>query len=155
TTDGSGNSIGVGYATIQISSGNLIPAGVAVLGYRINGTLVSEVGVPVSPLIASGRIYAEIRGQIETGIAIANPSNQPATISFSFTDSSGVDFGWSNFVLAPYGQISRFLDQDPFNSGSNIQGTFSFSSNVPISVIALREVNNERGEFLMSSLPVA
>ena len=88
-------------------------------------------------------------------MAIANPSNQPATISFYFTNSAGTDSHEGTIVLPAYGQISKFLDQEPFNGGDNIQGTFSFSSSVPISVIALRGLLNERNEFLMSSLPVA
>src|SRR5262245_52983343 len=154
STDGSPSNVGVGYATIQINSGNVVPAGIAVLGFRINGTLVSEVGVPVSPLLVTGRIYTEVMGQINSGVAIANPSNRTATISFFFTDNSGVDFGAGVIVIPPYGQISTFLDEDPFNSGSNVQGSFSFSSDVPISVIALRGLINERGDFLMSTLPV-
>ena len=48
--------------------------------------------MPASGLLTSGRIYAEISGAINTGVAIANPANQTATITFFFTDSSG-DFG--------------------------------------------------------------
>src|SRR5262249_52664806 len=45
---------------------------------------------------------------------------------------------------------------DPaFNSVSNFQGTFTFSSSVPVAVIALRGFTNQRSEFLMSTLPVA
>ena len=152
TTDGSGVNVGVGYATIQ--AGTSIPAGVAILEFRINGTLVSEVGVPVSPVIQTGRIYAEVSGSVNTGVAIANPSNKPATLSFSFTNSAGTDFAEGSVLIPPYGQISKFLDQEPFNGGGNIQGTFSFISDVPVSAIALRGLLNERGDFLMSSLPV-
>jgi hypothetical protein len=148
STDGSPSNLGVGYATIQINSGNVVAAGIAVLGFRTNGTLVSEVGVPISPLLITGRIYTEVIGQINTGVAIANPSNRTATISFFFTDKSGVDFGAGVIVIPPYGQISKFLDQDPFNSGGNVQGSLSFSSDVPISVIAIRGLINERGDFL-------
>jgi len=153
-TEGAGGSVGVGYATLQIMSGTVVPSGVAILGYRTRGVLVSEVGVPVSPLLLSGRIYVEVNGPVNTGVAIANPSNQDATISFSFTDETGADFGSGSTVIPAYGQISRFLDQEPFRGGSNIRGAFSFSSSTPVSVIALRGLINERQEFLMGSLPV-
>src|SRR5207248_5056746 len=39
-------------------------------------------------------------------------------------------------------------------SGSTFEGTFSYSSNVPVSAMAIRGVSNERGDFLMSTLPV-
>ena len=53
--------------------------------------MVSEAAVPATRLIQSGRIYAEIGGGVNTGLAIANPNNQAATISFYFTDATGKD----------------------------------------------------------------
>jgi hypothetical protein len=47
------------------------------------------------------------------------------------------------------------LNEAPFNGRSSLTGTFSFSSNIPISVVALRGRINERSEFLMTTLPVA
>jgi len=104
-------------------------------------------------LITSGRIYAELSGTIKTGIAIANPSNQTATITFFFTDSSG-NFGSNVTTITPNGQIASFLDQAPFSAGSSLIGTFTFSSNIPVAVVALRGRINERGEFLVTTLPL-
>ena len=153
-TDGSGSNITVGYAAIQPSAGNTTPTGVAIFGYRPAGILVTEAGVPASTPIRSGRIYAEVAGAVDTGLAIANPNNQTANISFYFTDGSGATFGSGTTTLPANGQIARFLDQAPFNSGSNIQGTFTFSSDLPVAVIALRGLTNERSDFLISTLPV-
>src|SRR5437870_3209782 len=50
--------------------------------------------------------------------------------------------------------MSKFLNESPFNGGISIQGTFSFSSSVPVGVIAIRRFTNERGEFLITTLPV-
>ena len=49
--------------------------------------------------------------------------------------------------------ISKFLDQPPFNGGSAVRGTFTFTSSVPIATVALRGFIDEAGEFLMT-LPV-
>ena len=65
------------------------PSGVAIFGFRPNGVLVSEAGVPASPKIRAGRIHAEVNTAVNTGVAIANPNDQSATISFYFTDSDG------------------------------------------------------------------
>ena len=40
-------------------------------------------------------------------------------------------------------------------AGSSVNGTFSFSSNVPVAVVALRGFTNERSEFLITTLPVS
>jgi len=155
-TDGSGG-LRVGYARIQPDSGQTTPAGVAIFGGRTGNTLVSETGVPATPALTTGRIYAEIAGAVNTGFAIVNPSSSTATINFVYTNTSGTDVFSGSANLAANSQITRFLSEDPFRivpPVSTFQGTFSFTSSVPIGVIALRSYINERGDFLMSTLPV-
>lgn len=154
TTDGSGDQT-AGYSRIQADTGSTTPTGVAIFGLRQNNVVVTEAGVPASPLITAGRIYAEVNGPVNTGLAIANPNSQAAVINFHFTDSAGNDFASSATTIAANQQVARFLNQDPFNGGAVVQGTFSFSSNVPVSVVALRGLINERGEFLITTLPLS
>jgi Matrixin/IPT/TIG domain len=153
-TDGSGSTTSTGFATIQPDSGNSTPSGIAMFGYRVNGILVSEAGVPAAPALQSGRIYAEVGPIVNTGVAIANPNSTPAAVMFHFTDSSGADSGAGMITVPANGHIARFLNEDPINGSSNFKGTFSFTSNVAVGVIALRRLNNERGEALLSTLPV-
>jgi hypothetical protein len=131
------------------------------LGFRQNDILASEAGVAAFSLIQSGRVYAEIGGPVNTGLAIANPNSQPATVSFYFVlHDDGDIFARGSTTITPNGQVSKFLNESPFNgpspSGPLVawHGTFTFSSSVPIAVIALRGFTNERGEFLMTTLPV-
>ncbi len=153
STDGTG-ALGVGYARISATTGTA-PAGVEIFGYRANNVLVGETGVPASPLIASGRIYAEVGGAVNTGLAIANPGTSTATINFFFTNASGADFGSGSTTIPAGGQLAKFLNETPFSGGSNVQGTFSFTSTLPVSVIALRGFTNEvRNDFLITTLPV-
>ena len=148
------SALSVGYAQIQPDSGKTTPAGVAIFGLRQNGTLVTEAGVPVSPLVQQGRIYYETAGSVETGLAIANPNNQSATINYFFTNQSG-DFGSGTKTLDANTQISGFLDQAPYNGGPCVGCSFTFNSSIPVSAVALRGFNNERKEFLITTLPVA
>jgi len=155
-TDGSGG-LRVGYARIQPDSGQTTPAGVAIFGGRTGNTLVSETGVPAAPALTTGRIYAEIAGAVNTGFAIVNPSSSTATVNFLYTNTAGADVGAGSTTIAANSQVTRFLSEAPFNTlgpGATFQGTFSFTSNVPIGVIALRSYINERGDFLISTLPV-
>jgi hypothetical protein len=157
-TDGNGNQT-VGYSLIQPDNGNTAPAGVAIFGFRQNNVLVTEAGVPASPLFTNARIYAEVSGPVNTGVAFANPTNQTANISFRFTDLQGNDFGAGSLTLDANQQIATFLNQDPFNvlaGKSSFQGTFSFTSDIGISVIALRGFSNERtpSDFIITTLPV-
>jgi hypothetical protein len=144
----------VGYARIsEDSTGSL--AGLAIFGFTQNKVLVGEVGVPAIPLFASGRIYAEHTATVNTGLAIANPNDSPASILFFFTDDSGRNFGDGTTTIAPNGQIARFLNESPFNGSGFSAATFTFLSSIPVSAIGLRGFTNERSEFLLTSLPVA
>ena len=155
TMSTAGQSIRVGSAEVSGKSGGVAPSGLAIFGFRQNGALISEAGVSAAAPLVEGRIYAEIAGSVNTGLAIANPNEVEATISFNFSDAGGKDYGQGSFKLPPHGQISRFLDQAPFNGTHPTNGTLSFTSSVPVSAIALRGFTNERSEFLVTTLPVA
>ena len=148
--------IQTGYATVRADQGSSTPAGVAIYGYRPGNYLVSETAVPATLAARSGRLYAEMNAVVSTGIAIANPSTQPATIDFYYTDSAGADAGSGSIILAPNTQFAKFIDQAPLKrfSASTFEGTFSYSSNVPVAAMAIRGFLNERGDFLTSTLPV-
>jgi hypothetical protein len=87
-------------------------------------------------------------------VALVNPGTEPAPISFFFTDESGRDFGAGAVNIPARGLVGRFLNEPPFNSGP-IRGRCTFTSPVPISAVALRGFTNERGEFLITTLPVS
>ena len=128
--------------------------GVSMIGLRTNGVLVTEGGVPASPAVPSGRIYAEVHNTVNTGLALSNSSGLDATISYYFTDAAGTDFGSGSFRLLAYHQIAAFLNQAPFNLSVDLQGTFTFTSTVPVGALALRGIFNERSEFVFTTLPV-
>ena len=117
--------------------------------------LVSEAGVPATSPALRGRIYAYVSGTVNTGIALANPNDSQATVSFFFTNSNGTDSGNGSLTIPAHGQIAHFLNEAPFNAPQSTSGTFSFSSDVPVSAIAIRGLTNERSEFLVTTLPVA
>ena len=153
STGGTPVNTGIGYASIQ--STDTAPAGVSIFSVRRGNVLVTEAAVPSSAPIPAGRFYAEVAGRVKTGVAIVNPSNQPAQISFYFTDAGGRSFGFNNISIPPKGLVGRFLDESPFNSGSFGRGTFTFVSSVPVGVLALCEYRNERNEYLITTLPVS
>ena len=155
TSQGASPELRVGYGQVETDAGMTPPAGLAIFSSRVNGILVSEAGIPASTPVLEGRIFAETDGVVRTGIAMANPNDTAATVAFFFTNSEGIDSGHGTFTLGPREQIAKFLDEAPFNGGSAIEGTFTFSSNLPVAVIALRGLVNERSEFLMTTLPVA
>ncbi len=155
TSSGTSPDVSVGYGRVEPSGDQPAPLGVAIVGLRQNGVLVTEAGVQASGLIRSGRVPVFIGGSLNTGIAIANPFTQDATIDYYLTDQSGAVLKTGSVVIPAYSQVARFLTEAPFNSGSPVQGAFTFASSGPVAAVALRGLLNERDEFLITTLPVA
>jgi hypothetical protein len=156
TSSGLGTATTVGYGRIDPSPSGTTAAGLAIFTYRPGKYLVSETGVPATSPLTVGRVYAEVNSTFDTGLAIANPSDQTATINFFFTDSSGNNLGSGSTTIGPKQQISEYFDSPRFHtfSGRTFQGTFSFTSTVPVAATAIRSFYNERNDFLLSTLSV-
>jgi hypothetical protein len=150
-----GTPLRVGSASIDAGSGGRAPSGVAIFGYRSNGVLVTEAGVPASVSLLRGRLFAETSEGLKTGLAIANPNDAPATVSFVFTENTGATSAAGSLTIPPKGQIARFLDETPFGIPPAATGSFTFTSSVPVSAAALRGRTNSRSEFLITTLPIA
>jgi hypothetical protein len=160
-TGNTGQPLQAGYARVRADNNSTAPSGIAVYGFRSNGVLVSETGVPAVAAIQAGRLFAQTTNNVRTGLAIANPNSQSVTISFYFTDGAGQNFGAGSFVLDANRQVAAFLNEQPFvgtalspSALSNAQ-TFTFSASQPAAAIALRGYVNERSDFLMTTLPIA
>ena len=156
TSSGTAETVRVGYGRIRANTGSTTPSGIAIFQFRNSqGVLISEAGVPAAEPVLEGRLFAEVNGSVNTGLALANPNDVPAIISFYFTDTHGANFGMDSFELGALQQTAKFLNEPPFNGESPVLGTFTLESSVPIAVIALRGFTNEADEFLVTTLPVA
>jgi hypothetical protein len=154
TSGSAAASLTVGYARVQPDSTSIAPGGVAIYGLRQGGTLITETGVPASLLSTSGLLYVEIAAAVNTGLAIANPNNDDVTINYTVTDSNNVlNITYGSLTVAANSQIARFLNEWPFPFRA-ITGLLTFTASEPIGVTTLRGYTNERGEFLVSTLPV-
>jgi len=152
-TPGSAPDAVTGHARVHANSGSS-PEGVAIFSLRQNNVLISEASVLASPPILSGAVFAEATGSVQTGIAIANPNPYPVTVRF-FLMKDGQMLGTGTTRIIPYGQISAFLDQPPFYRTFSGGALFEFVSQAPVSVVAFRGLINGRGEFLLTTVPVA
>ena len=156
TSSGNAETPRVGYGRIRADAGSSTPPGIAIFQFRNSqGVLISEAGVPATETVRAGRIFAEVNGPVNTGLAMANPNDMPANIRFYFTDTEGERFGDGQLELGVHQQTAKFLNDAPFNSGDKVSGTLTFTSSVPVAVVALRGFTNDAGEFLMTTLPVA
>jgi hypothetical protein len=154
STAGNNSSVTRGYARIRSDENQTVPTSIAILDFRQNGVLVSETSVKMSPAITAGRIFVEIGGLVNTGLAIVNPNDIAASVAFYFTDESGVNVGGGNITLAAGQQIAVLLTEAPFNAGSTLVGTLTFTASAEITATAFRIVTNQRRDPLISSVPV-
>jgi hypothetical protein len=155
-TDGTTGPLSVGFAKILTNAGATLPGGFGIFELRSNTTVVSEATVPASATVLNTAFFVEIAGDVTTGVAIANPNTQPATISFDYQDPAirfrggGINAG---IVTIPGNtQISGFINEAPFNSPAPYFGMMRLTSTIPIGVTALRGLRNERNEFLMTTI---
>jgi hypothetical protein len=148
------NSTQIGYARLLANAGTTVPAGAAIFGVQANGVLVSEAGVPFAPQVQSGRIYVEVSSSTDTGIALANPASQSASITYYLTDNTGSNYASGSFTVGAKQQFSAFLSKAPFLVKSGTAATMTFTSSRPVSAMALRTTINERKETLLSTIPV-
>jgi hypothetical protein len=130
------------------------PDGFAILQFRPNNILVSETTVPASHLSLFDDLYVEVGGAVNTGVVIANPNPAPATILFRIRNAGPgspplVD---GTFTIPPNSQLTRFINEAPFNSPVPHVGFLSITSSLPVSATALRGLTNERSEFIMTTL---
>jgi hypothetical protein len=144
-----------GYARAQIIDG-ATPSGLVIFSRRQSGILVNESAAPVTPLLKAGRTHIEVNadGSVNTQVLMANPNPDDANVIYELRDLDGNIYRSGNFVLTGAGvacdpsnicnQVSTFVDESPFSSGRNIEGTLTLTSTMPISVMAFRAFYNER-----------
>jgi hypothetical protein len=138
-----------------------MPAGVAIVRYSPNGSLVSEGGFALTPAARSGAAFVKIAAatsssdRVSTGIAFSNSSGQNADISYALVDLNGAEVKTGVIALPANQQLSAFLDEGPFFAPASFTGTFKYSSSVPVSASGMRGITKSTGEFLFSSLPLA
>jgi hypothetical protein len=126
--------------SVRISPG---PNSLAIFSYKTNGVTVTQAGVPVLPPAAAFRTYVESAGVVQSGIAVANPSDAAAAVSF---DLNGVT---ASVVIPAGGQTAMFLNE--IAGFANWRGVLRITSAAAIAVTGLPSHVNERGEFLITT----
>jgi hypothetical protein len=151
-----------GQGTIQTGFVVITPVSGTGDGLSVSETFGEQVGtsffqssVPQSPLVTLTNVVvtADLNAGLNTGIAIVNPNNVPATVTATFRNQSGVITATRTFGLGARQQESQFVT-DIF-SGDHVTaapmvGSLFISSNVPVGVMGLSFVG-----FSFTSLPVA
>jgi hypothetical protein len=178
TTGASRGPVQVGYAAATVTSGTT-PYGVALFRFTQNGVVVSEAAVPASPPTTAARIFVDygagvpaIPGRLEeglvdigTGIAVVNRGSAAANVTYTLRNTAGEAIASGHGKIAERAHFAKFIHElkdvapdfvmpDNFATAARF-GSLDVASDQPISVLALRLTNNQRGEALLTTTPIA
>ncbi len=110
-----------------------------------DSTIVTEAGVANSDLTGNGSVFVEVilpptrSSALSTGVAVANPSDEEAVISYSLLDAGGAVVSTVVETLPAGGHTAVFTEQlFSLAPGAAVTGTLLIGSNVPVVVTALR-----------------
>ena len=113
-TDGFPATTKVGWAQLTPDAGTSTPVGAGVFGYNPGNFLVTESGIPATVSTTHARIYVDLSGGHNTGLAIANPADTNASIAITAYQSDGVTgIGTSQgpLQIPANGHSARFADR--------------------------------------------
>ncbi|PYR85540.1 MAG: hypothetical protein DMG19_14775, partial [Acidobacteria bacterium] len=98
---------------------------------------------------------AATAGTIQSGIAITNNSVASTTVNFELTSLDGTNTGLTAGLVVPgSGHVSKFVHELFPTLSLPFRGILRVSSTTSIVVVSLRLRYNERGELLMTPVPV-
>jgi hypothetical protein len=147
-----------GQVRVLPDTGSAVPDGILVYRYLQKGIIASETGVPSVQAASGFRTYAETATGVRTGIALANASSSPNTAILSLSNLAGEDLGiTATLDLPANGHRALFVDEIPEFSSlpPDVRGVLRVTSGGSnLSIVALRGEYNQRGDFLMSTVPV-
>ncbi len=135
------------------------PIAVGIFSYKRNGITVSQAGL-VGGQGKNFRMYAEFSGTLATigtiqpGVAIANTTGQQATVTLDLGRLDGSSTGLTKTITLPAnGQTAQFINEAFPTLSSPFNGILRVTSASTITMVGLRGRYNERGDFLITTVP--
>jgi hypothetical protein len=157
-TDGSPLGTRTGWVKVTPDSSQSAPVGAGIFSFVLGSTLVAESGIPSTNPTTHALVYVDLSQGHNTGLAIANTGAAAADITFqAYRDDGLTEAGVVKgpLRLAAGGHDARFADEFILNLPDEFVGVLDISSPVPFAALTVRTLTNERGDFLMTTFPVA
>jgi hypothetical protein len=157
-SDGSPTVANAGSVQVEPNGANpAAPVGAGVLSFTQGGALVTESGIPSATPTTHARIYVDLTGGHNTGLAIASPGSTSLQVNLTAFQTDGATFAGSNsFPLSGNGHTAAFAGQFlPGLPGNFTTGVLDISAASPFVALTLRSLNNARNEFLITTFPLA
>ena len=157
-TDGFPETTKVGWAQLTPDAGTSTPIGAGVFGYNPGNFLVTESGIPSIVSTTHARVYVDLSGGHNTGLAIANPTSTNASITITAFQSDGVTgIGTSQgpLQIPANGHSAHFANEFISGLPAEFTGVLDIISSTPFAALTMRSLNNERNDFLLATFPIA
>jgi len=153
TTAGSDADTAVGYCLLIPDVGQAAPAGGAVIRYLPAGGLQSETGLPFLPLTSSSGTYWEIGPDLNTGIALVNPSDREQQISLQlFVRDGNEQVRRTQVTVVAGGHTAKFLTELFSGLPAASRGYLRIGAPAPCGFLPLRMRTTSRGVIFSSLL---
>jgi hypothetical protein len=134
------------------------PVGSAVFSFNPSNILVSEAGIPSAAATTHALVYVDLSGNHHTGLAIANVTDADSEVTVKVFQKDGMTPAGASkgpIPLQANGHAAAFEDSFITGLPEGFTGVLDILSTAPFAALTLRLLDNERGEFLMTTFPVA
>jgi hypothetical protein len=129
-----------------------------VFSYNPGSMLISETGIAATSATTHARLYVDLSGGHDTGLAIANPNGSASGITIQAFQTDGVTTAGTSpgpLQLAANGNSAQFADELISGLPAGFTGILDISSTLPFAALTVRSLTNERGDFLITTFPIA
>jgi hypothetical protein len=157
-TDGAPVDFNKGWVRLTPDPGTSTPIGSGIFAYNPVDMLLSESGIPSAVSTTHARIFADLSGSHNTGLAIANIRNTNVDITiraFQMDGITPIGTGQGSLALSAYGHDAKFADQFIAGLPAGFTGVLDISSSTSFAALTIRSLLNERHDFLMTTFPIA
>jgi VCBS repeat protein len=163
-TDGSPQFVNAGSVQLTPDPGTTTPVGAGIFSLRRADNLVTESGIPSANLTSHARLYVDLTNRHNTGVAIAIAGSVPLHALITAFEGNGVTpVATGSLDLDPNGHAAEFANQ--FFIASLPEGFTGildvislptlFLPATPFAALTLRSLNTTRGDFLLTTFPIA
>jgi hypothetical protein len=157
-TDGRPAAAQVGSVQLTPDAGSGTPVGAGIFNRTVHGILVTETGVASAAATTHARVFIDRSGGHDSGLAIAAINSLPLSVALQAYQSDGVTLAGdrnANQDLPGNGHKSQFVWQWISGLPADFRGVLDISAPTPFAALTLRFLTNERGDFLLTTFPVA
>jgi YD repeat-containing protein len=157
-SDGSAAAVNTGWAQLVPAQGTSAPVGAGVFGFAQGEYLVTESGVAAATPTTRALIYIDKSAGHDTGLALSNPGTASLRVMMRALQSDGRPAAGTTpgtLDLPAGGHSARFVGQMIEGLTDGFTGVLEISSSNEFAALTLRSLTNARGDFLLTTFPIA